>query len=244
MAKKVKCPECAAGEKWAVPYADFLSLLLALFIALWAISKTNPAKIEALKTEFIKIFDYPATQTVKQESLDQEKYKAPAREQNDEMKSLREMTMIQQETIKRLQAALDQTESQVALNLPSKVEFARGSAVIDSADVQDYLKRMAQLTLRLPPQVKIEIRGYTDNSDTALRSFNLGYARAENVLRYFVDSGVNVKNLTLKSYGLNEPIGNNPEALENNRVEIYFKIDTEDVSAKQSVLELIQQAGN
>ena len=68
MAKKHKCPECPAGEKWAVPYADFLSLLLALFIALWAISKTNPAKVEALKTEFVKIFDYTSTQTVKEES--------------------------------------------------------------------------------------------------------------------------------------------------------------------------------
>ena len=52
MAKK-KQQECPAGERWAVPYADFLSLLLALFIALWAISESNPAKAEALKTEFI-----------------------------------------------------------------------------------------------------------------------------------------------------------------------------------------------
>lgn len=37
------------------------------FIALWAISKTNPAKVEALKTEFVKIFDYTSTQTVKEE---------------------------------------------------------------------------------------------------------------------------------------------------------------------------------
>ena len=46
MAKKKKCPECPAGEKWAVPYADFLSLLLALFIALWAISSTSNADSE------------------------------------------------------------------------------------------------------------------------------------------------------------------------------------------------------
>ena len=61
MAKKKKCPECAAGEKWAVPYADFLSLLLALFIALWAISSTSPEKAKALKEAFIIIFDYPIT---------------------------------------------------------------------------------------------------------------------------------------------------------------------------------------
>ncbi|MBH0261968.1 flagellar motor protein MotB, partial [Helicobacter pylori] len=41
MAKKNKPTECPAGEKWAVPYADFLSLLLALFIALYAISAVN-----------------------------------------------------------------------------------------------------------------------------------------------------------------------------------------------------------
>ncbi|MCX2683798.1 flagellar motor protein MotB [Campylobacter sp. MIT 21-1685] len=244
MMAKHKCPECPAGEKWAVPYADFLSLLLALFIALWAISKTNPAKVEALKTEFIKIFDYTATQTVKEESKQQEKYKGAAREESDEMKSLRQMTMTQQETIKRLQAALDQSDNQIALNLPSKVEFAQGSALIESTDIQDFLKRMAQLSLRLPPQVKIEIRGYTDNSDTILRSFNLGYTRAEAVSKYFLDGGVDAKNLTLQSYGLNEPIDNNPQALENNRVEIYFKIDTEDADAKQSVLQFIQQSGN
>ncbi|EOS9646025.1 flagellar motor protein MotB, partial [Campylobacter jejuni] len=115
MAKKHKCPECPAGEKWAVPYADFLSLLLALFIALWAISKTNPAKVEALKTEFVKIFDYTSTQTVKEESKTQEKYKGAAKEESDELKSLKQMTMTQQETIKRLQAALDQSDNQVAL---------------------------------------------------------------------------------------------------------------------------------
>lgn len=61
MAKKKKCPDCPAGEKWAVPYADFLSLLLALFIALWAISSTAAADSEALKSEFVKIFDFTLT---------------------------------------------------------------------------------------------------------------------------------------------------------------------------------------
>ncbi|HEB7605238.1 TPA: flagellar motor protein MotB [Campylobacter coli] len=242
MAKKHKCPECPAGEKWAVPYADFLSLLLALFIALWAISKTNPAKVEALKTEFVKIFDYTSTQTVKEESKTQEKYKGAAKEESDELKSLKQMTMTQQETIKRLQAALDQSDNQVALNLPSKVEFERGSAQIVSADIQDYLKRIAQLISYLPPQIEIEIRGYTDNSDSALRSYDLGYTRAENVLKYLIEGGVSTKNINLKSYGLNSPINGNPQALENNRVQIYFKVDIKDNDAKQSVLDLIEKS--
>lgn len=31
MAKKHKCPECPAGEKWAVPYADFSKFAFGTF---------------------------------------------------------------------------------------------------------------------------------------------------------------------------------------------------------------------
>ena len=51
--KKAKC-ECPAGEKWVVPYADFLSLLLALFIAFVCLASANIEKQKALKDEFIK----------------------------------------------------------------------------------------------------------------------------------------------------------------------------------------------
>ncbi|EAL8252591.1 flagellar motor protein MotB, partial [Campylobacter coli] len=217
------------------------SLLLALFIALWAISKTNPAKVEALKTEFVKIFDYTATQTVQQETQDTYKYKG-SQEEKDELNKLKQMAANQQEIIKKLQAALDQSENQEILNLPSKVEFERGSAQIVSVDVQDYLKRTAQLISYLPPQIEIEIRGYTDNSDSALRSYDLGYARAENVLKYLIEGGVSTKNINLKSYGLNNPINGNPQALENNRVQIYFKVDIRDNDAKKSVLDLIEKS--
>ena len=55
MAKKCPKCECPAGEKWAVPFADFLSLLLALFIALYALASVNIEKQKALKEEFVKI---------------------------------------------------------------------------------------------------------------------------------------------------------------------------------------------
>lgn len=241
MAKKHKCPECPAGEKWAVPYADFLSLLLALFIALWAISETNPAKTEALKTEFVKIFDYTVTQTVEQDTKNQQEFKGASKKKEDELENLRLAVIAQQETIKKLQAALDQSENQISLNLPSKIQFQKGSAEIISDDIKDFLKRMVQLSLQMPPQVKIEIRGYTDNSDSVSRSFDLAYERAKNVFTYFINGGVSVKNLSIKSYGLNNPLENNPSLLENNRVEIYFKVDTEDTSAQKSVLQLLQQ---
>ena len=58
MSKK-KAQECPAGEKWAVPDADFLSLLLALFIALWAISSTESSKAKALSQALVTAFSNP-----------------------------------------------------------------------------------------------------------------------------------------------------------------------------------------
>ena len=58
MAKKPSKCECPAGEKWAVPFADFLSLLLALFIALYALASVNIEKQKALKEEFVKIYSF------------------------------------------------------------------------------------------------------------------------------------------------------------------------------------------
>lgn len=244
MAKK-KQQECPAGEKWAVPYADFLSLLLALFIALWAISESNPSKAEALKTEFVKIFDFTPSQTVEQESPNQRQYKGASQKRQNELETLKALTTAQQETIQKLRQALDQSENQVALQLPARVEFERGSAEIKSNDIQDFLKYMVEFSLRLPPSVQIEIRGYTDNSDNATNSFNLGYERAKNVAQYFLNGGVSVKNLSIKSYGLNYPLENNDaSSIKNNRAEIYYKIDIIDSEVQKSVLENLEQFNN
>ena len=225
MAKK-KEQECPAGEKWAVPYADFLSLLLALFIALWAISESNPSKAEALKTEFIKIFDFTPSQTVEQETPNQKEHKGASQKRQNELEALKSLTTAQQETIQQLRQALDQSENQVALQLPARVEFERGSAQIKTGDMADFIKYMVEFSLRLPNTVQIEIRGYTDNSDTATNSFNLGYERAKNVAQLFLNGGVDAKNLSIKSFGLNSPLENNDaSSLKNNRVEIYYKID-------------------
>lgn len=244
MAKKTKCPECPAGEKWAVPYADFLSLLLALFIALWAISKTDTEKIKALKTEFIKIFDFTPTQSLETDTVSQEKFQGAAKKPDEQIEALKALTMTQQETIKKLRAALDQSENQVATHLPVRIPFARGSAEVTSADVQDSLKYIADFSKRLGSNVQIEIRGFTDNSDSVRNSYDLAYARAKVVGDYFLEGGVDAKNITLKSFGLNKPLNNNALDVLNNRVEIYYKIDTANEELQKSVLEQINQNFN
>lgn len=178
MARKKKQAECPAGEKWAVPYADFLSLLLALFIALWAISESNPAKTEALKTEFIKIFDFTASSPLDRESDIHNKDSAPA---NSEV-----------EELEREKVALDQKENNMILHLPAKVEFIRGSAEIISADMLVLIRRAGEIIKKMPPQVQVELRGHTDNSNkNPSENFILGSKRAEAIADLLIKQGVN-----------------------------------------------------
>ncbi|WP_139453936.1 flagellar motor protein MotB [Campylobacter armoricus] len=240
MGKKHKCPECPAGEKWAVPYADFLSLLLALFIALWAISESNPAKTEALKTEFVKIFEFTASNPLEKESEVHNKYSAPSNANVEELEKLKKLSITQQENIEKLKAALDQRENNIILNLPARVEFARGSIQIDSADVQDFLKRIGEVLKRMPPQAQIELRGYTDASDKdPKRNFDLASKRAQVVADYLISRGINPTQLIIVSFGDNFPLTTNKEDEINNRVEFYIRVDSSDNQTKKSVLDQI-----
>ena len=55
--KKHKKHEEHIDESWLVPYADILTLLLALFIVLFASSTADEAKMEQMAAVFNQIFD-------------------------------------------------------------------------------------------------------------------------------------------------------------------------------------------
>lgn len=54
MAKKKKAAhqEEEAGEAWLLPYSDLMTLLLAVFIVLFAVSKMDATKAQAISQEF------------------------------------------------------------------------------------------------------------------------------------------------------------------------------------------------
>jgi len=58
MAKKKRCPkhEEHVDETWLIPYADLLTLLLALFIVLFATSQTDKQKLQEMSRVFSIIF--------------------------------------------------------------------------------------------------------------------------------------------------------------------------------------------
>jgi len=195
MAKKHKCKKvaCPPAEKWAVPTADFFSLLLALFIALFAIASVNTEKMKAVKEEFVKIYDF---------APDPEEAH-PVIEMSSEVKSASESTTspsekvaviskispsvgvqetpvttqgasestsdviekIQQELRNTMASSnpLDQSVDGVLLKLPAFVHFKGTSAAITDEDTVLFIKRIALIINTLPASVNISVRGYTDN---------------------------------------------------------------------------------
>ncbi|HEX5330876.1 flagellar motor protein MotB [Sulfuricurvum sp.] len=234
-----KCPECEAGEKWAVPTADFFSLLLALFIALFAIASVNKEKIRALKEEFVKIYDYapvpeavtPVVNMVSEnkptpEATANPAGAAPVAEGGSLLVGSPPQPVNQtaSEAIKKIQqelknasmgvGPLDQSMDGVLLKLPTSVPFRGANATIDNEELHLFLRRVTDIINTLPPTVDISIRGYTDNSPLPAGTpykdnIELSAKRAETVMRELIRNGVAPERLSTAGFGSAKPVAEN-----------------------------------
>lgn len=241
MAKKHKCKkvECPPGEKWAVPTADFFSLLLALFIALYAIASVNKEKIRALKEEFVKIYDYapvPETVTPVVNEVSESKPTpdatanpagaAPVAEGGSLLVGSppTKSTEGVSESVKKIQqdlknasmgvGPLDQSMDGVLLKLPTSIPFRGANATIDNEELHLFIRRVADIINTLPPSVDISIRGYTDDQPLPkgtpyIDNIELSAKRAETVMRELIRNGVAAERLSTAGFGSAKPVVEN-----------------------------------
>ncbi|WP_027327169.1 flagellar motor protein MotB [Helicobacter pametensis] len=248
MAKKKKCPECPAGEKWAVPYADFLSLLLALFIALYAISAQNTEKIKALKEEFVKIFDYAPKPEQAQPILpiapNPEDGLEDMREQQDGGDIFKQQS--EESLAGKIQQGgiLEQVEEGVVLKLPTNILFPINSDKLEDKDSLLFLQRIVEIIKRLPQGIRIDIRGFANNPNITKTPYKTDYelasARALFVMNTLIQKGINPQQIFFSSQGrFGKPIEakNEEERLaKTNRVEIYFFVSEQQSQQAKNLL--------
>lgn len=250
MAKKCKKTECPAGEKWAVPYADFLSLLLALFIALYAISAQNTERVRALKEAFIVIFDatarpeatQPIISTPPQSPQTQKSKDNKEHESTNQNSPITVVTVAQLSNLIQDGGLLEQIEQGTVLKLPSDILFEPNNAKLINEDRISELSMLAELIKKMPEEVEINIRGYTDDRTPTLypNNYELAAARAFNVMEYLVNFHVDPSKLSYTSYGEYRPIVPNINDINrsvNNRVEIFFSTSKRSVNDVTGVLD-------
>ena len=210
MSKKKKC-ECPAGEKWAVPYADFLSLLLALFIALYALASVNMEKQKALKEEFIKIYKFPSANIVEEQDKQEKAMTDEPSDDNVEGKKVIVHTLEnkdEQEQNQNKGANLIELPNGSLMSVPANLTFENGKSEITSVFANDFLSNLAQLINAMPEDTEINVKGYAQESEVRNSkhkdALELSTARANNVIRELVKYNVKPSRLYSSGFGSNK----------------------------------------
>jgi chemotaxis protein MotB len=228
VAKKKKCPE-EVSEKWAIPYADFLTLLLCLFIALFAMAQAGKQAALEYAQAFAKAFGMrlvPFQESLPKQILPQPV--VPRSELTEKGRRIQRQIRELEEMLKRMglegEFKVSYEVIGIRLILQEKILFPSGSAEI-KPETYPILDKLYEILRDLPNPVEVE--GHTDSIPISTEKFpsnwELSTARASSIVRYFIAKGINPERLKASGYADTKPIASNatPEGrAQNRRVEI------------------------
>jgi chemotaxis protein MotB len=224
MARKKYEEEHENHERWLVSYADFITLLFAFFVVMYAISSVNEGKYRVLSNSLGSAFRRTAPIGVENSTIGQETSLRPNQiiiprpRQTEALRREKEyMTGIARDILKVLaplvkegKVRVTQTSRGVSVEINASVLFAPGEAKLTSVSGQA-LKAVALL---LKDDLhSIQVEGHTDNIPISTAIFpsnwELSAVRASSVIRLFVENGIAEKRLTSVGHGPNQPVGSN-----------------------------------
>lgn len=211
------------AERWLLTYADLITLLMIFFVVLYAFSKVEQSKFEALSTSLRFVFggggsligQYPGSGVI---SLPLESESGLDIALEDYEAHLAQTGLQEGST-----AALE--DRGLVITIQEKLAFAPGSAEI-TPRAKAQLLVLAKILNSVTNYVRVE--GFTDNEAVKPGVFRtnwqLSSARAANIAEYLVDvGGVTPQRVSAIGYAQYRPIAsNNTEAgrARNRRVEI------------------------
>lgn len=223
-------------ERWLISYADFITLLFAFFVVMYAISSVNEGKYKtfglslgnALGTSAPAPTESGAIRLTEQELylksiVDRRNARLAdqQRKQNERMQQLvSTLNQVMDTFVKNGQMTVSQTNRGVMLDINASALFAQGEAAL-AVDAQKTLAEVAKVLV--DGEQPIEVEGHTDNlpiKTTAYPSnWELSSARASSVVRLFIEQGIAAKRLTVVGSADNHPVLSNdtPDGRSRNR---------------------------
>jgi len=238
------------NERWVISYADFMTLLLATFVVLYAVSSINVSRYrataEALSAVFTGkvivqnkgegaqpsgVFDHlPAPvpkpimrpqPTTRPSDKVPEKVRERLKKLNDAYKNL---THLLQDVIDKGQVHIAHNGLSVVIDINSSVLFDSGRAELTTSAL-GVIDQIGIVLKDLP--YSIQVNGYTDNAPIHTAQFGsnweLSAVRAISVVKRFVSDGVDPSRLVGAGYGEYHPVADNdsPDGkVKNRRVQI------------------------
>jgi len=209
-------------ERWLVSYADFITLLFAFFVVMYAISVVNVGKYTVLSEALGDAFGgrNPASRTTAIEVDQLPLSSIIAHKRQEAAKRDRErLALLAQRMNASLRPLVDsgkvrvtQNARGVTVDINASVLFDEGNAAL-AGNAQATLQAVAEL-LR-DDHHAIEVEGHTDSTPISnglfASNWELSAARASTVVRLFVDSGVAPRRLAAIGRADNVPLAPNDD---------------------------------
>lgn len=233
MARKRKHPEHVNHERWLVSYADFITLLFAFFVVMFAASNSDQKKAgqiaKAVQVAFQEMGIFSSSGKViafdENGGLPNTSVKmigstntavpsaeiAAKLESNTEVAAIKrqiEQALSQEGASQHVRMTLDSRG--LVISLAEAGFFDPGSAVIQGRALPT-IEKIAGMMRDLPQYVRVE--GHTDNVPINTAQFpsnwELSAARATFVLQYLVEHRVPPARLSAAGYGEYRPAADN-----------------------------------
>ncbi|HEX5304753.1 MAG TPA: flagellar motor protein MotD [Dyella sp.] len=225
-------------ERWAIPYGDLITLLLAFFVVMYAMSAVNEGKYRVLSQSMVQAFhgtsrviapstlapDAPASAAPAVDPQASGRgsaltpislpgsaaQPAPTQEQQNLASIQHSVEQALKPLIDKKLVVLRRTPTWLEIEIRTDILFPSGVARI-APQAQSVLDSLAGILSPFPNPLRIE--GYTDNKpiNTAVYPSNweLSAARAASVARLFSDHGVTPGRLGIMGWGEVRPIADN-----------------------------------
>ncbi|MCL2459295.1 MAG: OmpA family protein [Desulfobulbus sp.] len=234
MARK-KAPEKPPNhERWLVSYGDFITLLFAVFVTLYAMSQTDKKKVDQVAASYRTAFGVttgttsgrpqimnkadmmPIPSVRMQRNIEKQKPKndttiktQATRKDFKEMLVTLEKFLVEKDAQDKMQVEL--TKRGLVISMKEAGFFDSGSATLKPSSYE-LLAKMAE-TLA-PYNNEISFEGHTDNipmrSAVFPSNWELSTGRATSLARYFMDRhGVNPEKISITGYGEYRPVADN-----------------------------------
>jgi chemotaxis protein MotB len=210
-------------ERWLISYADFITLLFAFFVVMYAVSVVNIGKYKVLSDALGDAFGGRGAATKVNTSIEVEplplsniiaRKRAEAAKRDRERLDLlaRKLNSVLAPLVNSGKVRIVQSGRGITVEINASVLFREGDAGL-TGNARETLRTVAGLLK--DDQHAIEVEGHTDTTPIRNAAYpsnwELSAVRASTVVRLFVESGVQERRLAAVGRGANQPIASNDD---------------------------------
>lgn len=209
MRRKNKRVEQEDTHRWMVSYADFITLLFAFFVVMYAISSVNVSKYkslaEGMHTAFTKKTNEKGITNIASKEASRTAVDNQINQQDQFNELIKALSDLQDSDYQ-----MNPQNGWVELDIKAGALFDSGSAELRPIAMIKLMK-IAEILKKLPYPIALE--GYTDNVPIDTPQFpsnwELSSARAAAVARSLTTFGVDSTKISVTGFGEQYPVADN-----------------------------------